>query len=103
MAKNDQETTVRENLQQAQTIYDGIREMLDAMIAAARAGEARFSPQDTIATLRDLNHAQTLLVRAERKFHAASKTAQSTEYNLDDIRDTIGRKLDRIRATRGAD
>lgn len=104
MAKDDQKTVggedrLRKELEEARLIYAHIRTMLEHMIAQVRAEDGRLSPQDVVIRLNDLNRAQMLLVRAERNFHDTKQSAGPAEIDFAEVRDSIGRKLDRLRAT----
>ncbi len=64
------------------------------------------TPKTLITRLNELRSLQILLLKAEEAFHDKfgenKGKVEGTTFDEDSIRDTIGRRLDRIRATSGA-
>ena len=80
-----------------------MRVLLQEMIAAARVDPKTVKPADLLKTLVDLHSAHLKVLEKEEAFHAGLAKHGAAAIDYDAIRAEIGRKLDRIRAARGAE
>ncbi len=92
-------------LEVATAHFDDALATLHALKGALRQGARGISPVDLARAGTDLRKATQSLLDERKKLEDQSKReagiAGSFGFDLDAVRDTIGRQLDRLRATRG--
>jgi len=80
-----------------------IRVLLQEMVKQAREDPAGARPAELLKKIGELHSAHLKVVEKEEAFHAKLARDGADAIDYDRIRAEIGRKLDRIRAARGAE
>lgn len=93
----------RERITQIGVLFNEMAALTDRWMA--EAGPADFATgKKILAKLGELQTAHLMMLRAEEAFHDKFSPSASDEgVNHDDVRDEIGRRLDRIRDARDAE
>lgn len=103
MGKNKQRRALLKQAQEAQEridylrhVYKGIRSYLDAQINEILPISSE-TPKPQVKKVEEMLSLQTQLAKAEEDFNERFHTEAGTNFDFDELRDQIGRALDRIR------